>query len=127
MADSRRDRIYVPARDTVFPGSLPPTPALNTRDRSGERYDEIAFGPSSVCVENVLGGLAGSPEQPTRFGGGPGEDMGTWRSTSEVTSTKGSAQQELGTRVKSHDSHVGRRTSAMSATAGPPRLQRKLC
>jgi len=122
MADSRHDRIYVPARDTGFPGSLPPTPALNTRDRSGERYDEITFGPSSVCVENavenVLGGLAGGPEQPTRFGGGPGDDMGTWRSTSEVTSTKGGAQQELGTRIKSRDSHVGRRTSAMSATAG---------
>ena len=78
------------ARDTGLPGSPPPTPAYEAEDRRGECYDITAFGILSfhaeIGVENLLGGPAGGPEQPTRFGSGSTGDKSTWRSSSGDTS-----------------------------------------
>jgi len=52
MAESRRDKIYVSARDTGLPGSPPPTPEYEAEDCSGECYAKTAFGLPSFHVEN---------------------------------------------------------------------------
>ena len=126
MAENRRDKIYVSARDTGLPGSPPRTPGYDAGDRSGERYDKTAFGIPSfqakIGVENVLGGPAGGPEQPTRFGSGSAGDKSTWRSSSGDTSIGRGRTHELGARAKTRDSHGSRqprsKTSGTPAAAG---------
>ena len=76
MAESRRDYIYVSERDTGLPSSPPPTPAwgIGDGDRSGNRYDETAFGKPLHLDENALqnahGSTDGGLDEPPRYAGG---------------------------------------------------------
>ena len=102
MAESRRDYIYVSERDTGLPSSPPPTPAWGIRDgdRSGNRYDETAFGKPLHLDENVLqnahGGTDGGLDEPPRFTGGLAKDTSTRHSTVKVTRTGRGVKRELG-------------------------------
>jgi len=113
-------------QETGLPGSPPPTPAYEAEDRRGKCYDKTAFGIPSfhaeIGVDNLLGGPAGGPEQPTRFGSGSAGDKSTWRSSSGVTSIGRGRTHELGARAKTRDSHGSRqprsKVSGTPAAAG---------
>jgi len=124
MAESRRDYIYVSERDTGLPSSPPPTPAwgIGDGDRSGNRYDETAFGKPLHLDENVLqnahGGTDGGLDEPPRFTGGFAKDASTRHSTVKVTRTGRGVTRELGARARADDSHV--RSESHDQTSGTP-------
>jgi len=118
MADSRRNFIYVSARDTGFPGSPPPTPYDGRADRSGEYLTDIAFGNTAAMPENATENAIGGSDNPMRLVGGPREDAKTCSDPGEVTSPERGVTHALGARSKARDSHACQQASDMAATAG---------
>ena len=118
MTDSRRDFIYVSARDTGFPGSPPPTPYNGRSDRSGEYSTDIAFGNTAATPEYTTEKAIGGSDKPMRLVGGPSEDVRTCSDPGEITGPERGVTYALGARSKSRASHAYRKASDTGHAAG---------